>query len=92
MKLKNDLIANERSSLPPVFRLITGKLPNELESVQQNSQELRHEMQDIDLAHALEVEVKTSTKIELPVHTWASAVIILANVPKLTNRVPLITS
>ena len=31
-------------------------------------------MQDIDLAHALEVEVETSTKIELPVHTQASAV------------------
>lgn len=53
--------------------MITGKLPNELESVQQNSQELRHEMQDIDLAHALEVEVETSPKIELPVHTRASA-------------------
>ena len=54
--------------------MITGKLPNEQESVQQSSQELRHEMQDIDLAHALEVEVETSTKIELPVHTRASAV------------------
>lgn len=75
IKLKNDLlIANERSSLPPVFHLITGKLPNELEAVQQSSQELSHEMQDIDLAHALEVEVETSTKIELPVHTQASAV------------------
>ena len=33
-------------------------------------------MQDIDLAHTLEVEVKTSTctKIELPVHTRVSAV------------------
>ena len=31
-------------------------------------------MQDIDLSHALEVEVETSTKIELPVHTQASAV------------------
>lgn len=52
IKLKNDLlIANECSSLPPVFHLITGKLPNELESVQQSSQELSHEMQDIDLAH-----------------------------------------
>lgn len=75
IKLKNDLlIANERSSLPPAFHLITGKLPNELESVQQSSQELSHEMQDIDLAHALEVEVETSTEIELPVHTQASAV------------------
>ena len=75
IKLKNDLlITNERSSLPPVFHLITGKLPNELESVQQSSQEPSHEMQDIDLAHALEVEVETSTKIELPVHTQASAV------------------
>ena len=75
IKLKNDLvIANERSTLPPVFHLITGKLPNEQESLQQSSQELRHEMQDIDLAHALEVEVETSTKIELPVHTRASAV------------------
>lgn len=54
--------------------MITEKLPNELESVQQSSQELSHEMQDIDLAHALEVEVETSTKIELPVHTRASAV------------------
>ena len=52
IKLKNDLlITNERSFLPPVFHLITGKLPNELESVQQSSQELSHEMQDIDLAH-----------------------------------------
>ena len=67
IKLKSDLlIANERSTLPPVFHLLTGKLPNEQESVQQSSQELRHEMQDIDLAHALEVE--------LPVHTPASAV------------------
>ena len=75
IKLKNDLlIANERSTLPPVFHLITGKLPNEQESLQQSSQELRHEMQDIDLAYALEVEVETSTKIELPVHTRASAV------------------
>ena len=73
-KIKNDLpIANECSSLPPVFHLITGKLPNELESVQQSSQ-LSHEMKDIDLAHALEVEVETSTKVELPVHTQASAV------------------
>ena len=54
--------------------MITGKLPNEQESLQQSSQELRHEMQDIDLAHALEVEVETSTKIELPVLTRASAV------------------
>ena len=75
IKLKNDLlIANERSTLPPVFHLITGKLPNEQESLQQSSQELRHEMQDIDLAHALEVEVETSTEIELPVHTRASAI------------------
>ena len=75
IKLKNDLlIANERSSLSPVFHLITGKLPNELESVQQSSQELSHEMQDIDLAHASEVEVEASTKIELPVHTQATAV------------------
>ena len=54
--------------------MLTGKLPNEQESVQQSSQELRHEMQDIELAHALEVEVETSTKIELQVHTRASAV------------------
>ena len=53
---------------------VTGKLPNKQESGQQSSQELRHEMQDIDLAHALEVEVETSRKIELPVHTQASAV------------------
>ena len=75
IKLKNDLLtANERSILPPVFHLITRKLPNEQESDQQSSQELRREMQDIDLAHALEVEVETSTKIKLPVHTQASAV------------------
>ena len=75
IKLKNDLLtANERSTLPPVFHLITGKLPNQQESGQQSSQELRHEMQDIDLAHAFEVEVETSTKMELPVHTRASAV------------------
>ena len=54
IKLKNDvLIANERFTLPPVFHLLTGKLPNEQGSVQQSSQELRHEMQDIDLNSSL---------------------------------------
>ena len=91
--LKNGLlIANERSSLPPVFHLITGKLPNELESVQHNSQELRHEMQDIDLAHAFEVEVETSTKIELPVHTQASAVNYLGQRSKAHKSSALIAS
>ena len=73
IKFTNDLTANECSTLPPVFHLITGKLPNEQESGHQSSQELRHEMRGIDLAHALEVGVETSRKIELPVHIRGSA-------------------
>ena len=93
IKLKNDLlIANERSTLPPVFHLMTGKLPNEQESLQQSSQELRHEMQDIDLAHSLEVEVEPVQKLSYQYTPGRVLLIILANVPKFTNLVPLIAS
>lgn len=43
------LLLMNAPTLPLVFHLIAGKLPNEQESVQQSSQELIHEMQDIDL-------------------------------------------
>ena len=44
VKLKNDLLpANELSSLPPEFHLITGKLANEHVSYEQNFKELHLE-------------------------------------------------
>lgn len=49
-------------------------------------------MQDIDLAHALEVEVETSTKIELPVHTQASAVNNLGQCSKAHSAIDSIIS